>query len=65
VVVLRAYVASALAAAFLAAVAFVAAGGTELGRTTIAEILVVLVCSGVIVAALWTLVANGAFSPDL
>jgi hypothetical protein len=48
---LRAYVASALLAAFLAAVAFVAAGGTELGRTTVAEILVVAAAAGLIVAA--------------
>ncbi len=53
-VVLRAYVASAVAAAFLAAVAFVAAGGTELGRTTIAEILVVAASAALIIAALFS-----------
>lgn len=53
-VVLRAYVASAVAAAFLAAVAFVAAGGTELGRTTVAEILVVAACAALIIAALFS-----------
>jgi hypothetical protein len=47
----RAYVVSGAVAALLAAVAFVAAGGTELGRTTIAEILVVAVCAALVVAA--------------
>ncbi len=48
----RAYVVSAAVAALLAAMAFVAAGGTELGRTTIAELLVVAVCATLVVAAL-------------
>ena len=48
----RAYVASALLAAFLAAVAFVAAGGTELGRSTVAEILLVAVGAALVIAAL-------------
>src|SRR5215210_732058 len=48
----RAYVVSGAVAALLAAVAFVAAGGTELGRTTIAEVLVVAVAAALIVGAL-------------
>jgi len=48
----RTYAASALLAAVLAGVAFLARGGTELGRTTAAEIMVVAVGAGLVVAAL-------------
>lgn len=48
----RAYAASALLAAVLAAVAFLARGGTELGRTTAAEIVLVAVGATLVVAAL-------------
>ncbi|MDQ4071627.1 MAG: O-antigen ligase family protein, partial [Actinomycetota bacterium] len=48
----RAYAASGLLAALLAAVAFLARGGTQLGRTTAAEILLVAVGAALVIAAL-------------